>query len=271
MLPTQKLVSGKEIPQLGLGTWQLNGKKCVETVQKALESGYTHIDTAQVYENQREVGKAIAGFERKKLFITSKIWHSDLRSKSVESACNRILQELQTAFVDLLLIHWPNRSVPIRETLEAMNDLIKQKKAKSIGVSNFTIAHLREALETGFSISVNQTEFHPGLYQKELLDFCSQNKIVLTAYSPLGRKSLLNNRVIQSLAKKYEKTPSQICLRWGIQKGVVVIPKASNEQHLKENMQLFDWSLSEEDESVLDSLGNNNRLVNPGFAEFNKK
>lgn len=271
MVPVQKLASGHSIPVLGLGTWQLTGKKCAEAVQKALELGYTHIDTAQVYGNQPEIAKAIAGFDRKKLFITSKVWHSDLRSNSVEPACERILSELETPYVDLLLIHWPNRSVPIAETLEAMGNLVKQKKAKSIGVSNFTVPHLKEALETKAIISANEVEFHPAFFQKELLDFCNQKKIAVIAYSPLGRNSILNHPVLREIAKKNSKLVSQICLRWLLQKGLVVIPKASSETHLAENMRLFGWELSLEDEQRIDSLGEKNRLLNPGFAEFNKK
>ncbi len=271
MIPAKKLASGIAIPVLGLGTWELAGKKCVETVQKALELGYSHIDTAQVYENQREIGRAIQGFDRKKLFIASKIWRSDLQSKSVEPACDRILEELETDYVDLLLIHWPNRSVPIAETLEAMNNLVKQKKVKSIGVSNFTVPHLKEALETNAIISANEVEFHPAFFQKELLGFCTQKKIAVIAYSPLGRGSLLSHPVLREIAKKNAKTVSQICLRWATQKGLIVIPKASSETHLAENTRLFDWELSGEDASAIDELGTNHRLVNPGFAEFSKK
>lgn len=271
MIPTKKLASGIAIPILGLGTWKLTGNTCVQAVQKALELGYTHIDTAQAYGNQPEIAEALADFDRKKLFITSKIWHSDLRSKSVEPACNRILEELQTNYVDLCLIHWPNRSVPIAETLEAMNNLVKQKKVRSIGVSNFTVAHLKEALQTNAIISANEVEFHPAFFQKELLDFCAQKKIAVIAYSPLGRSSLLNHPVLREIAKKNAKTVSQICLRWLLQKGLIVIPKASSETHLAENMRLFDWELSLEDEQRIDFLGEKNRLLNPGFAEFDKK
>ena len=271
MIPSVKLNTGQKMPQLGLGTWQLEGEKCVSAVKTALELGYNHIDTAQVYENQREIARALQNVDRGKLFITSKLWFTDLKRESVQPACDQILQELEISYLDLLLIHWPQKTVPIAETLEAMNELVKQKKTRAIGVSNFTIAHLREALETKKArISVNQVEFHPLLYQKDLLEFCNQNKIVLTAYSPLGRSTIFKHRTIKSIAQEHGKTPAQVCLRWETQKNIVVIPKASSKPHLKENMQIFDWFLSKEDVQAIDSINRQKRVCNPPFAEFNR-
>ncbi len=271
MIPTIKLNSGQEMPLLGLGTWQLDGKKCFQAVKKALELGYPLIDTAPIYGNQKEVGRAISEFERKNIFLTSKIWYTDLAGKDVEKAVEKILEELNTNYVDLLLVHWPNKSIPMQETLEAMAELVKKGKAKSIGVSNFTISHLKEALVAKKAlISVNQVEFHPLLFQKELLEFCQNNGIVLNAYSPLGRGTAIRNRIIKEIAKKYKKTEARVCLRWLVQKNIVAIPKASSEDRLKENMQLFDWQLQKEDEKQIDSIKRQKRMVRPAFAEFEK-
>jgi len=271
MIPSIKLSQGNKMPLLGLGTWQLTGPKCTAAVQKAIELGYNHIDTAQVYTNQPEVGKGISSFERSKIFITSKIWNTDLAADAVPKACDRILQELNTDYVDLLLVHWPNRHTPVAETLGAMQKLVEAGKARSLGVSNFTIYHLKEALESNAAkISVNQVEFHPLLYQKELFEFCSQNSIAITAYSPLARQSALQHRAIKAVAESNGKTPAQACLRWMVQKGIVVIPKASSEAHIKENMGIFGWQLSPADEKAIDAINRNKRLINPPFAEFGR-
>lgn len=264
-----ELKTGCKIPMLGLGTWQLTGKQCENIVEKALEYGYEHIDTADAYGNHKEIAKAISNFNRKKIFLTTKIIPDKLHYDSVLSACDRFLKELNTNYLDLLLIHWPNNKIPIRETLEAFKELQKQKKIHSFGVSNFTIHHLEDSLKVNSKIvSVNQVEFHPYLYQKELLEFCQTNKIVLTAYSPLGRKKTLNDNAIKEIAKANSKTEAQVCLKWLLQKNIAVIPKASSEEHLKENMQLFDWKLSKEDEKRIDEIGIKERIINPSIGEF---
>ncbi|MDP6671118.1 MAG: aldo/keto reductase [archaeon] len=270
MIPFETLNTGQKMPVLGLGTWLLTGQKCTQSVSQALELGYTHIDTAKAYENHREIASALENFDRKKIFITSKIWLTDLEPDAVGPACNQILKDLETDYLDLLLIHWPNKSVPVSETLGAMNDLAKQGKTKAIGVSNFTISHLKEALDSkAAKISVNQVEFHPLLYQKGLLEFCKSKGISVTAYCPLGRQGDLRHRAIKEIAERNERTAAQVCLRWLVQKGLVVIPKASSESHLEENMQIFDWELSNEDVEAIDSINRNKRVCNPTFADFN--
>ena len=253
--PEFKLKDGNRIPALGLGTLELTGEKCIEVVKKSLQLGYKHIDTAEAYGNQKEIGKGIKNFDRKKLFITSKIWMENLHHDDVFKSCEKTLKELKTDYLDLYLIHWPNRNIPLEETFKALEELAKEGKIKSIGVSNFTINHLKDALKVaGMLITVNQVEFHPYLYQKDLLEFCNQNKIVLTAYSPLGRGSLIKDEVIREISAKYKKTPAQVCLRWELERGVVVIPKASSESHLKENLGIFGWKLSNEDIERIDSI-----------------
>ncbi|MDI6826070.1 MAG: aldo/keto reductase [Candidatus Aenigmarchaeota archaeon] len=254
-IPTQKLRSNYSIPVLGLGTWQLLGKECERAVRKALEMGYRHIDTAEIYDNQTEIGKAIQGFDRSELFITSKVWETNLRFKSVLKACESTLKELNTSYLDLYLIHWPNPSVLLEETFRAMKILHEDGKVRSIGVSNFGLPLLKQALEVEeIPVCVDQVEFHPYLYQKELLEFCKKHDIVFVAYSPLARGKILDDKTIKELADKYGKSPAQISLRWILQKGAITIPKASSEEHLKENMDVFDWKLSKRDVSKIDSI-----------------
>jgi len=263
IIPTHKLRSNYYIPVLGLGTWRLLSKECEEVVRKTLEIGYRHIDTAEYYENQKEIGKAIREFPRSELFITSKVWGTNLKFKSVLKACESTLKELNTSYLDLYLIHWPNPEVPLEETLRAMKVLHEDGKVRSIGVSNFKISLLQQALEIEeIPVCVNQVEFHPYLYQKELLEFCKKNNIVLVAYCPLARGRIIRDKTIKELADKYGKTPAQISLRWILQKDAVPIPKASSEEHLSENMGIFDWKLSREDVNKIDSIGIEERIVN---------
>lgn len=253
--PELEMKDGNKIPVLGLGTWQLTGENCTTIVKKALELDYRHIDTAEIYENQSEIGKGIKNFQRSKIFLTSKVWTNHLQYTDVIDACNRTLKELNTNYLDLYLIHWPSREVPLEETLEALGELVDDGKIKSVGVSNFSVNLLKKALEVAeVPITVDQVEFHPYLYRKDLLEFCNKNRIVLTAYSPLGRGVLFQDKKIREIADRYGKTPAQICLRWGLQRGAVVIPKAGSEKHLKENSAVFDWSISENNMKRIDSL-----------------
>jgi diketogulonate reductase-like aldo/keto reductase len=268
MIPSLTLKNGVKMPVLGLGTWQLEGKECVEAVQAALRLGYTHIDTAEMYGNQREIGVAIRGHDRKRLFITSKVWYTHLRKKDVIAACTQTLKELGTPYLDLYLIHWPNSAVPLRETFEALKELYDDGKVRAVGVSNFTVRHVEEALKASkVDICVNQVEFHPLLYQQELLGFCDKHHIRLTAYSPLGRGAVLKDATVAEIAAKHGKTAAQVALRWLYEKGAIVIPKGSSEEHLRENMAIFDFELTKEEAERLDSLSRR-RIIRPPFAEF---
>ncbi|MFW5976822.1 MAG: aldo/keto reductase [Bacillota bacterium] len=267
-----KLKSGDKIPALGLGTWQNNGKNCINSVKKAIELGYTHIDTADAYNNHKEVGKGIkkSGINRENLFLTTKIWRENLSYSKVISSGKRFLKELDTEYLDLLLIHWPNQSIPISETLKGMEELKNEGIVKNIGVSNFTINHLKEALEVNEDlITVNQVEFHPYLYQKKLLNFCQNNDIVITAYSPLARGEIFNDDTFKELSEKYDKSPAQLSLKWLVDKDIVVIPKASSESHIKDNMKIFDWKLPDKAKEKLDNMNKNKRIIDPPFGEFN--
>ena len=266
-----RLNNKTEIPEIGLGTWKLKGYECIGAVRKALEIGYRHIDTAEIYTNEEEIGEAIKGFLRDKLFITSKVWPNQLNHDRVLKSCEMSLKKLRTDYIDLYLIHWPDKYLDIKDILKAFKFLYDQGKIKAFGVSNFTINHIKDTLKIAdrlnLPITVNQVEFHPLLYQRELLDFCKKNNIVITAYSPIAKGRVIENGVIKEIARNYNKTTAQVSLRWLLDKGTVVIPKAKSEKHLAENLDV-DFKLSEEDNKKIDNININQRLTNPGFAEF---
>lgn len=259
-----------EIPVLGLGTWKLTGEECVRAVTCALEVGYRHIDTADVYGNHEEVGQAvkISGVPRGEIFITTKIPRTDLRPDDVVKDCDRYLTELDISYIDLLLIHWPNRQIPIAETLGAMDELKKRGKIRAIGVSNFTIHHLRDVLETGVEIVINQVELHPTFNQKELHTFCISKKIVATAYSPLGRGADINLPLVSELAQKYNVSPAQVILNWIMSRGIVAIPKSASPSRVEDNLKALSWKMEKEDIRRMDSIPQEPRLLNHPGAEF---
>ena len=264
------LNSGHTIPQVGLGTWQVQGEQCTQMVLDALDVEYVHIDTALRYSNHQDISKAIRTIKRENLFITSKVWRDDLSYDSVTNQVQKTLDELKIEYLDLCLIHWPNREFDLKETFQALEELVNEGKIRSIGVSNFTINHLKDALEvSNIPISINQVEFHYKLQQYELLEFCQKNNIVVEAYSPLARGEFLEDSTILSLTQKYNKSPSQILLRWLIEKNIVVIPKSTHKSRLQENINIFDFELSEEDHELINSLNENKRIVVPPFADFN--
>lgn len=268
-IKTYTLKTENSIPSLGLGTWRLSGIRGIKTVRKALELGYRHIDTAEIYNNQQEIGKAIKKFDRSELFLTSKVWKSNLHYEDVLDACDSTLKELNTSYLDLYLIHWPNRNVPLEETFKSMMELQRDGKVRSIGVSNFNIPLLKEAMRISeFPICVNQVEFHPYLYQKELLNFCKENEIILTAYSPLSKGKVSRDETLKTVGEKYNKTPAQVTLRWMLQKDIAVIPKASSTEHLKENLNVFEFELSEKDMKKVDSIQIKKRNVDTGWIQF---
>lgn len=273
-IPLKQLNDQNQIPQLGLGTWQTTGEDCKQIVKEAIALGYRHIDTADAYGNHQDVAEGIknSGIDRKELFITSKAWWEHLKKDDLLEANKRTLKELQTDYLDLYLIHWPNRQIDWEETFSALKQLKDEGKIKSVGVSNFNIHHLQDALEITekleLPIVVNQIEFHPGLYQKDLLEFCKQKDIAVTAYSPLARGEIRENPVLQELAETYNKTVAQISLMWLLAKDLITIPKTQNPQHLKDNLNIFDQQLSLEDVHKIDELGNNQRLIAPEFNDF---
>ena len=255
----------EEIPSIGLGTWNLRGDDAVTTIQTALDLGYQHIDTAFNYENQESIGKAIQGWDRESLFITSKAMPSQ---GDLEEICEKSLKELALDFLDLYLIHWPDRSFPVDSMLEKMERLKKQGKIKRYGVSNFTVSHLKDWISLKAQIYCNQVEFHPFLYQKELWRFCKENNIKTVAYRPLGKGALLKEPVISEIAKDYGKTSSQILLRWLFQKEISMVVKASSKEHLKNNLEIMEFTLKNSDMATLDSLNKDQRFCNQWWSDF---
>lgn len=259
-----------KIPMVGLGTWELRDGECTKIVQLALELGYRHIDTAHNYGNHKAIQKAIKDFDRSQLFLTSKLALNLVDAKhvekSVEKSCDLALEELGTDYLDLYLIHWPDRDLPMIKIYEAMENLVAKKKIKHAGVSNYTEHHLEDL---GLTPWANQVEFHPFLYQKKLWDYCKKHGIQLIAYRPFGKKLLLKEPIFEKIAKHYKKTGSQIILRWLIQKGIPAIPKASKEKHLRENLEIFDFELSGDDMQVLDHLNKDQRFCGAENPEFN--
>lgn len=255
------------VPPLGLGTWDLRGTDCVRVVRAALDIGYRHLDTAQMYGNECEVGRGLAesGVDREQVFLTTKLWRDNLAPRMVALSFNESLEELGVDYVDLLLIHWPNSDVPLEHTLEAMVRIRESGKARAIGVSNFPSALWRRALELA-PVSVNQVEFHPYLGQTALVELARERDLQLVAYTPIAKGKIAQEPVIVEIARAHERAPAQVALRWLIQQGVAAIPKSSRRERLEENFRIFDFSLTDDQMTRIGSLSRGLRLVNPGWA-----
>ena len=265
-----QLNNGMQMPSLGLGTSRLHGEVCTQAVVDALAIGYRHIDTAEMYSNHQAIAQALvrAGLAREEIFITTKVPPHSLAHKEVTVRTERYLTELGVAYIDLLLIHWPNRAIPIGETLGAMEKLRMAGKVRAIGVSNFTPHHIEDALATGISIVMNQVELHPTFNQYPLQKFCESKKIVLTAYAPLGRGADLQTPLLQELAKKYNVSVPQVILNWIIGRGIAAIPKSTGQEHLKDNFNALTWQMEVRDTARIDALPQGARLFAPSFSEF---
>jgi diketogulonate reductase-like aldo/keto reductase len=251
------LNDGAKMPALGLGVWQAGpGKEARRAVGSALEIGYRLIDTAKMYGNERDVGAAVreSGIPREEIFVTTKLWNDDHGYEAALRAFERSRRELGLEYVDLYLIHWPVTGER-QETWKAFLKLRDEGRVRSIGVSNYTIRHLEELLpESPTPPAVNQVEFHPFLYQQQLLEFCRDRKIQLEAYSPLARGRRLNHPGVMAVGARYGKTAAQILIRWSLQHGLVVIPKSVRPERIQENAQVFDFELKQEDMDRLDAL-----------------
>ena len=263
-------MQGAQVPALGYGTWQLLGPGCIRGVQMALDIGYRHIDTAQIYENEADVGQGIkeSGIDRKSLFVTTKVWITNFAPERVLASTEESLNKLQLDHVDLLLLHWPNPKFDLGESLDAMKQLLAKGKTKAIGVSNFPVALMREAVEVHKApIACNQVEYHVQLNQKPVLDYARAHNMMVTAYSPLGRGNLTKHPLLTEIGAKYGKSSSQVALRWLVQQsGVSTIPKAAREKNARANFDIFDFELSIDDLSAIAALLGDNRLINPDFS-----
>ncbi len=257
-----RLNNGVGIPVLGLGVYRSPpGRMTQHAVEFALKNGYRHVDTARIYNNEGDVGRGVreSGVPREEVFVTTKLWNSDQGYESTLQACEASLRRLGLSYLDLYLVHFPVPGVR-EDSWRAMTTLLKQGKCRAVGVSNFTIRHLGELLGTTETVpAVNQVEFNPFLYQKELLDYCRGKGIQLEAYSPLTRGEKLADPRIKALAARYSKTPAQIMIRWSLQHGLVVIPKSVRDERIRENSQVFDFSIAGNDMAILDSLNENLR------------
>ncbi|AEM56322.1 aldehyde oxidoreductase [Haloarcula hispanica N601] len=244
-------VQGTSVPALGLGTWQLTGQSCRETVETALDMGYRHIDTAQAYGNERQVGLGMdaAAVDREDVFLTTKLDGSNRDERSVRRSTRESLNKLGTDYIDLLLIHWPNTPwmTSLSETLGAMNDLVEEGLVRHIGVSNFSPSLLDKARDISAApIFTDQVQYHPYWDQRKLLDYCRIHDVLLTAYSPLARGGVLDDPALVQVGNRYGKSPAQVALRWLVQQdGVAAIPKASSRDHLEANMAVFDFELTD--------------------------
>jgi diketogulonate reductase-like aldo/keto reductase len=261
---TVKLNNGIQIPRLGLGVYQIPpGKSTVKAVKYALEIGYKHIDTAMIYGNESDVGRALkdSSVKREDIFITTKVWNSDQGYDSTLKAFESSLKRLGLSYVDLYLIHWPIQG-KIINTWKAMIKILNSGKVNAIGVSNYSINELKETIISSNIVpAINQVEFHPFLYQKDLLRFCMNNSIYPEAYSPLTRGKRLDDPNVVRIAKGYDKTPAQILVRWSLQHDLVVIPKSNHEKRILENSQVFDFNIKQKDMEILDSLNEDLRTI----------
>ncbi len=251
-----KLNNSVEIPYLGLGTWETRGRKDVDrAIHSALEIGYRLIDTAAAYYNEKEIGEAIksGSIPREEIFITTKLDNSDHGYKQALKAFETSLKKLDMDYVDLYLIHWPVRGR--NESWKAMEELLRQGKCRAIGVSNFMINHLEDLKENSSVLpTVNQIEFNPFVYEKDVIKYCQNVGVAIEAYTPIARGKKFKHTAIKELSEKYGKTESQLMLRWGLQHKAIVIPKSSNPERIKENADIFDFNISDEDMKILNSL-----------------
>jgi 2,5-diketo-D-gluconate reductase B len=262
--------NGAKIPALGLGTWELRGRTCARVVEQALKLGYRHVDTAQVYENEREVGEGLraSGVRRDELFVTTKIWTTHFAPNDLERSTKESLAKLRLSEVDLLLLHWPNPQVPLQETLGALAHVRKLGMARNIGVSNFTVALIEEAVAAcPAPLACDQVEYHPYLDQTKVREACARHGMAVVAYSPIARGRIKNDELLKQIGWKYRKTAAQVCLRWLVQQNAIAIPRTSRIERLSENIDIFDFVLSDEEMGLVSQLGSaQGRLTDFGFA-----
>ncbi|XP_076853677.1 aldo-keto reductase family 1 member A1-A [Brachyhypopomus gauderio] len=302
------LSSGQHMPAVGLGTWKSSPGQVKQAVLVALDCGYRHIDCAAAYSNEQEVGRAIAErvgpgkqLRREDIFVTSKLWNTKHHPEDVEAACRKTLSDLGLIYLDLYLMHWPmafergEELIPrradgtvryadthYRDTWAAMEKLVDQGLVKAIGLSNFNARQIDDILNCGkHKPVVNQVECHPYLTQSQLLAHCRSRGLALTAYSPLGspdrpwtspgEPQLLDDPKLLAIAAHYKKTPAQVLIRWHVQRGIICITKSVTPSRIKENIEVFDFSLSENDMKQIESFNRNERLIIPSIEKDGQK
>lgn len=258
-------VEAIQVPKIGFGTTGLKGDDGIAAIRTALDLGVRHLDTAQGYGNEDVVGAALtdSGVSRDQVFLATKCFRDRMRADEIQADFEESLGKLRTDYVDLLLLHWPSKTVPMAESLGALADLQRAGKTRLIGVSNFTSAQLREALEdVGAEIVCNQIEYHCLLSQRHILDVASRYDVMVTAFCPVARGAVLAEPVVRAIADDHGKSPAQIALRWLVQQPrVAIIPKSSREAGVRENMDIFDFELSQEEMIALDTLSERRQRV----------
>jgi diketogulonate reductase-like aldo/keto reductase len=259
---------GARIPAIGLGTWPMKGAECVRAVASALETGYRHIDTASMYGNEAEVGEGLrsSGIGRGDVWLTTKVWWTDIAEADLQRSAEASLRRLGVDFVDLLLIHWPNPAVPVAESIAALCDAKQRGLARHIGISNFPTALMDQAFTaTSEPLVCNQFEYHPALDQSKLVAKCRAHGMAVISYCPLGKGEALESKVIQEIAARHDKTAGQVVLRWHTQQpGIIAIPKSANPRRQAENLDVFDFELSDAEMGAITALARHgSRRVNP--------
>lgn len=265
---------GAQIPAIGLGTWPLKGQVCELAVGAALAAGYRHIDTAAMYGNEEEVGRAVkaSGIARDKIWLTTKVWREDIGAGALQKSAEASLKRLGVSSLDLLLIHWPNADIPLQDSIAALCDVKKRGLARHIGVSNFTTGLMREAVKLASEpLVVNQVEYHPHLDQTKVIACARELGLAITSYCPLGRGDVggvMSEPVVQRIATAHGKTPAQVVLRWHIQQpGVIAVPKSATPKRIAENITIADFALTTGEMAEISALARpNSRVVNLAFA-----
>jgi diketogulonate reductase-like aldo/keto reductase len=262
--------NGARIPLIGLGTWELSGRTCTRIVEQALRLGYRHLDTAQIYDNEREVGEGLraSGVKRDEVFVTTKIWPSHFAPRELERSAKESLTRLRLSEVDLLLLHWPNPHVPLAETLPALAKVKREGLARHIGVSNFNVAMIDEAVRVSPEPLVcNQIEVHPFLDQTKVLAACREHGLAAVAYSPIARGQAAREETLVEIGKVHGKSAVQVCLRWLVQQDIAVIPRTAKIERLESNAAIFDFALSAEEMARIANLAHpRGRVVNYSFS-----
>lgn len=263
--------NGASIPAIGLGTWELRGDICTEIVEEGLKLGYRHVDTAQGYANERQVGEGMraSGVAREDVFLTTKIWHDKLNSGVLEKAVETSLSDLGSGYIDLVLIHWPNPTVPLGETLAALSRVKRDGLVRNIGISNFTVDLVDQAATLSTEpIVTNQIEYHPYLDQSKVMAACRRHGISVTAYCPIARGRVIGDPVIDRIAKRHGRTSPQATLRWLVQQpDVIAIPRTSSKARLAENLDVDGFTLSDSEMTEIAGLSKpDGRVVNTAWA-----
>jgi 2,5-diketo-D-gluconate reductase B len=261
---------GARIPLIGLGTWDLRGRSCARLVEQALRLGYRHIDTAELYDNEREVGEGLraSGLERDAVFVTTKIWPSHFAPRELERSAKESLVRLRLSEVDLLLLHWPNPQIPLAETLGALCKVKRMGLARHIGVSNFTVALIEEAVKLADEpLACNQIEVHAFLDQSKVVAACRRHGMAVVAYSPIARGGVKNDKALGRIGRAHGKTAAQVALRFLVQGGIVVIPRTSRIERLSENSAIFDFELSPAEMAEISGLASHDgRIVDYAYS-----